>query len=731
MARSLCALLAVMLILVADLRSQHRTAGRHPRLVASPMEVQLMRAERGKYPLFAAAFQNARTLIDSALRRPLDVPVPKDAAGYTHERHKQNYREMQTAGMMYQLTGDERYASFVRDLLLQYAKLYPSLGLHPAAVGKSGGRLFWQTLNESVWLVNTSIAYDLVYEWLSPDDRARIEEGVLRPMAEFFIKDCASTVDRIHNHATWMTAGIGMLGYVLDDKRYIETALKGTKQSGDAGFLRQIDLLFSPDGYYSEGPYYSRYAIYPFFVFAESIERNQPELKVYERRGGVLGKAIEAILQLTTENGDIIQINDAMTKTVKAQELVLAVDYAFARYPNLQHLLSIAAEQGKVTFDAAGLAVAKALNGARPAPYAKRSVELSDGSNGDEGGIGVLRAGEQGSQAMLVLKYTAQGGGHGHFDRLNMLFFDEGRSVLTDYGAARFVNVEPKYGGRYLKENSSYAMQSVAHNTIIVDETSHYAANLEAGEKHPGQRRYVSTNDPSCQVVSAIAPDIANGVSVERTMALVTDAALTRPVVLDVLKVFAKRAHQLDLPFHYEGHLIHTNVRYEARTSSQKPVGKASGYQHLWETAGGESDSTISVTWLLSGRYYTVASAAAPKTKLLFVRTGANDPNFNLRSEPAFLLRRDTTTTVFASIIQPHGVFEPVDELSLGYRPPFNRVRVLFTSDEATVVEYSGDGAIQWRFAVSHGPSDEARSHTVRIGGETLTWTGNHSLIKN
>ena len=30
------------------------------------------------------------------------------------------------------------------------------------------------------------------------------------------------------------------------------------------GFLANVDEPFSPDGYYTEGPYYQRYAMYPF-----------------------------------------------------------------------------------------------------------------------------------------------------------------------------------------------------------------------------------------------------------------------------------------------------------------------------------------------------------------------------------------------------------------------------------------------------------------------------------
>ena len=45
-----------------------------------------------------------------------------------------------------------------------------------------------------------------------------------------------------------------MTGYVLNDKNFVDQALYGLDKSGNAGFLKQLDNLFSPDGYYEEGP---------------------------------------------------------------------------------------------------------------------------------------------------------------------------------------------------------------------------------------------------------------------------------------------------------------------------------------------------------------------------------------------------------------------------------------------------------------------------------------------
>ena len=66
----------------------------------------------------------------------------------------------------------------------------------------------------------------------------------------------------MHNHATWATAAVGMIGFAMNREDYVNKALYGSDETGKrGGFIRQMDYLFSPDGYFTEGAYYQRYAI--------------------------------------------------------------------------------------------------------------------------------------------------------------------------------------------------------------------------------------------------------------------------------------------------------------------------------------------------------------------------------------------------------------------------------------------------------------------------------------
>ncbi len=693
----------------------------------SEAEASEIRAALGSYPLLDASVDEARALVEAAVTYGVEVPQPGEAGGYAHERHKQNYREAFTSGLLYAITGEERYAAFVRDMLEAYADLYPTLGPHPLSHHQLPGKIFHQLLNENVFLVHASIAYDTVYGFLSNAERERFEANVFRPMVQWLTREeNRQAFDQIHNHGTWAVAAAGMTAYVLGDDKLVQQALYGTDLSGDGGYLRQLDLLFSPDGYYMEGPYYIRYAMMPFIFFAEAIERVDPERRVYAYRDGILRKAVRATVRTAFPNGILPPINDASkTMNVRAPEVVLGTDVIYDRFQD-EDLLGVATLQGRVILNGAGLAVARDHHARNEPPRMNwDSVEFLDGPRGDQGGLGILRTGEGAGQSMLLMKYGVHGGGHGHFDKLHFIFYDQNREVVPDYGFGRWINVEPKWGGRYLPEGDSYAKATIAHNTVVVDERTQNGFDPRAAEAVSGERHFFETSDPNVQAMSARADDAYDGVEMQRTMLLVRDDALEHPFVIDLFRIRSEATHTYDYPIHFNGQPMLTSFEYE-RSDMLRVLGTKHGYQHLWEEGRGLSDEVVRFTWLDGGRYYTLHAAPAPNTEVLLARIGAHDPNFNLRSEPAIVLRREAATHLFASVIEPHGSFDEAGEISIRASPVIESVYVLAHDDTASVVRINGPGVV-WTVAVNNGPSTD-RIRQVPVGGTSVELSGNVSV---
>jgi hypothetical protein len=719
----------------------------HPNLILTTESVTEIKAKLGMVPLFDATLEKVKGEVDLQLEKGIQVPIPKDmAGGYTHTQHKLNYATMQKAGILFQLSGDEKYAIYIRDMLLEYAKMFPTLPRHPQTRSYARGKIFWQCLNDSNWLVFTSQAYDCIYSWLPKEQTAYLNKTLFRPYADFLSVETPQYFNRVHNHSTWGNVAVGMIGLVMDDDELVNRALYGLKKEdvdltakdndggfifdkdGKAGFLANLDSPFSPDGFYTEGPYYQRYAMYPFLIFAEALQNKKPELKIFEYKDGVLIKAVDALLNLTDANGEFFPLNDGQKgMSYYTSSLVSAVDIAYYYGSQKPELLSIAKKQNKVQLDATGLSVAEALEENKEQPFIKKSMELRDGSKGNEGGIGILRYQNNDNTLALVLKYSAQGLSHGHYDKLSFSMYENGEEVLQDYGLSRFVNVEQKNGGGYLKENKTFAKHTIAHNTIIQDQTSHFKYDFATGSKNHSEKYLFDVSNPDFQIVSAKETNAYPGTELHRTMVMVKESADSKPFVIDINRITANKNHTYDLPYYYFGQIISTSFDY--KIPKQLTVfGDTYGYQHLWKEAEGiAAAESVQFTWLNNRKFYTITTATNKKDEIILARIGANDPEFNLRKDPSLIIRKkESKNAVYASIIESHGKYDPVKEVANNAYSNFSKIEVIKSSANYTVIKIQFKGGKEKLLIISNINSEKTKEHLININNKTYKWVGSY-----
>ncbi|MEP2988022.1 MAG: heparinase II/III family protein [Parasphingorhabdus sp.] len=675
-------------------------------------------------PLFESELERARSFVDAAMQKGVVVPVPKDpGGGYTHEQHKQNFKIIYQGGQLYKLTGEEKYRDYVRDVLLAYAEMYPALGDHPAKANQNVGRIFWQVLNDAMWLVDSVQGYAAIRDSLSDTDRRNIDDNLFRKAAEFLSTGSARTFSRIHNHATWATAGVGMTGYLLGDKELVDIALLGLDKSGKSGFLRQSELLFSPDGYYTEGPYYQRFALKPFVVFAGAIENNDPARKIFEHRDGILLKALFTTVQLTYE-GRFFPFNDAIRdKSLKTDELYhgVAVAYAKTRDPGL---LSIADWQGRTVLTNEGMMVARDLAAGKASPFPFKSLLLSDGPEGKQGAVAIMRKGDGMTGQALVAKNSSQGMGHGHFDKLSWQYYDNGYEIVSDYGAARFLNIEAKAGGRYLPENESWAKQSIAHNSLVVDEKSHFDGDRKAADKLAPEQLYFSDKMGS-QISTAKMIGAYPGVEFTRTLALLDIEGLGQPLVADVMRVDGEGDHQYDLPLHFNGHIMRVGFDVQSNVGGRPVLGEGNGYQHIWIDAKGLPNSADNafVTWIKDDRFYTSRWVPQAGGETILAESGANDPEFNLRREQMLIQRlKSGKDTVFAGILEAHGRYDGAAERTTASDSQIRTIKHV-RDGEADLLLIETLAGARSVLAISYD-QNEASKHSAEIDGQKISWTG-------
>ena len=653
------------------------------------------------------------------------VPYPKDAGGgYTHEQHKTNYRLLYENALIFQLTKNVSNLLYVKDLFLEYARIYPSLDLHPKQKEQSPGKIFWQSLNEAMWLFYAIQAYDMVKNSLSVDDKNKIENNLLRPMAIFLSKGQPDTFNKIHNHGTWAAASVGMTGYVLNDKNFVDQALYGLDKSGNAGFLKQLDNLFSPDGYYEEGPYYQRFALLPFVIFAKAIDSNQPELKIFDYRDGIILKSIYTSVQLSY-NKLFFPINDVIKdKGINTIELVHAIAIAYDITSD-NTLLEIAKYQNHILLTGYGFKVAQALNLKKERPFTYRTVNLRDGINGKKGALAIIRNNE--NNQTIVMKNTSHGLNHGHFDKLSWIFYDNNNEIVQDYGSARFLNVVQKNGGHYLKENNSFAKQTIAHNTLVVNETSQFNGDWKVSQNHAPEILFFQ-DTKGLKITSAKFEDAYEGVIQERTIASVHIESLEFPIVVDFYSINSNKKNKYDLPLYYNGHLISQtgNLSYH---KVPKILGNSSGYEYIYEKGFMNAQNSLEkITWLKDNRFYTVSIATEDDSEILFGQLGANDKNFNLRSENLFIHRVDNKSNHnYLSVLEPHGEYNPRYEFT---KNPTSSLKSLngIVDGEITLIKLLFLDDSEYHLVFTKIGDDET-SHNYTTQLNNYEWKGHSRLF--
>ena len=721
----------------------------HPNLILTKNGVQEIRQQLGKVPLFDSSLATIKKEVDAEMLNPISVPIPKDmSGGFTHEQHKKNYLILQKAGVLYQILNDEKYAIYVRDVFIEYAKIYPNLPLHPQTRSYAIGKLFWQALNDANWLVYMSQAYDCIYEFLSKKERKFLEKDLFKPAAEFLSVGSPQFFNRIHNHSTWGNVGVGMIGLVMKDKTYIDYALNGLKSDGIAedardndgglikkkgqkpGFFGNLDEPFSPDGYYTEGPYYQRYAMYPFLIFAQALQNDKPEMKIFEYKNGVLLKSVKALLNLTNSAGEFFPLNDGQKgMSYYSSELVTAVDIAYFYDKQDPTLLSVAKSQGQVALDPTGLKVAIAIRDGLEKPFEKKSLLLKDGADGKQGSIGIIRSKKGDNEFTLVMKNTSQGLSHGHYDKLSFSYYNNDNEIVQDYGLARFVNIEQKKGGSYLNENKTWAKQTIAHNTLVQDETSHFNGDFETGSKFFSELFLYDDSNPEIQIVSAKETNAYPKTQLQRTMVVLNLSNFEKPLLLDIFDVKSNEVHQYDLPYYYFGQFLSTNFKYET-PKMLEPLGSKNGYQHLWkEGFASVKDKNTKFTWMNNNQFYSLTSITSSDDQIILARIGANDPEFNLRRDPAFIIRKkDTQNTTFVTALETHGSYGYVSESAKNSYSNIDQLEIVFQDTIYIGIKITDKKGIKTLLLLNTKINDALQKNEISLDNKVYKWTGNYFI---
>ena len=321
--------------------------------------------------------------------------------------HSHYANAIRDGGILYQVTGDTRYARRVREILLAYAAKYLEYPLHTttneAKIG--GGRVGAQTLDEAVWLIPVAQGTDLVWDTLSDGDRQTIAGKLILPAARDVILPHRMG---IHNIQCWKNSAVGLAGFLLGDEALVGAAIDDPER----GYRAQMAKGVQPDGAWYEGAWgYHFYTLSALWPLVEAARNNSLDLY-----GEPFKKMFEAPVQLSMPNLMLPAFNDSVETTVRNPLFELA----YARYRDPAYLPALAGSDRRNEF-ALWFGVDRLPADAATAP-GSRKAEAS--------GYAIL----QQKDTWLCLKFGPHGGGHGHPDKNNFILYTRGRVMFPDPG---------------------------------------------------------------------------------------------------------------------------------------------------------------------------------------------------------------------------------------------------------------------------------------------------------
>jgi len=92
------------------------------------------------------------------------------------------------------------------------------------------------------------------------------------------------------------------------------------------------------------------------------------------------------------------------------------------------------------------------------------------------------------------------------------------------------------------------------------------------------------------------------------------------------------------------------------------------------------------------------------------------------------ILRRKSSSELFASVIEPHGYFSEPEEISLNATPVVQSIRIVANTPDGTIAEVYAKTDLLWTIMVANGSPSSTATHKVNAGGQTYTWTGNYRV---
>ncbi|MCF6176235.1 MAG: heparinase II/III family protein [Victivallaceae bacterium] len=527
--------------------------------------------------------------------------------------HNRNFNKMLYCAKAYVITGDEKFAEFVKKILVGYAERYKKYPHHsnrtPAGVKKrsrAGAHIYEQTLNEAVIsAAKIGPAYDMVAnsKVFTAQDKKFIKDNLILPMLRNMDKNKAGK----SNWQSWHNAAMITLGIAFEVPEWVDKGINAPK----GGFRSQMKTSITADGLWYEGSMgYHYYALSALVYAAQATEGTDIDLW----HSPELIKMLKVPMLYAMPDGTQPRFNDSVKSRPKFNSAVGEAAWAALKDPQLIPILPNRRSWDSVRY---GRDLGKFAG--------KKKQQLTSTLLEDSGHAILRRAGAKGLVA--AFSFAPYHGFHSHFDIMSFVFFGYGKELGVDPGRA----TSQAYR---LPIHKFWYKGTVSHNTVLVDFKPQQGAKTSKLLFFENSANYVAT---AAETSSAYP-----GVTQTRLLVLANDYLL----VIDLM--VAKIPSIFSWIYHNEGEKIATDI--EMKSTNIARLG--SGFDYIRDAQSGTAEKLAQFKFSDAKVDVSLSVAAQGKLKLL---TG-NGPKGKVTERVPLAIVSNAgkrRKMIFAAVIEP------------------------------------------------------------------------------
>lgn len=596
---------------------------------------------------------------DGTWMYPGDFPVTVSPFGKPGHASEVNAIDIVALAMLYQLSGDEKYGEFAKNMILAYADGYNQYG-HPKDWVETryrsaqDGRLSGQFLEDGGWLNRVSFGYDLVRSLPSftPAQQKHVHDDLFVPVVAEFLYGADKGddyLDQPHNRSAMCAAGTLMAGYATEDEAMVNEALYGPKGSKDnPGGITGVhfgEKCLLPDGLWLEGAPGYQTGILSCALFNDAQTLWHHGIDMYRYRNGALKRMLDSSFALAYPDDKLTipALHDSATMKMLADahwlngEVGMAYEYGYLRYkdPRYIPIVNNAWKGFEMTIHAGAPSWFQDL----PTVDAK-TLYPPENVNFYCVGYGVFRLATPSGCAQVLMEYGPNGS-HSHPSKLGIDVFALGQPLLQFPGVI-FPYNDPL--------DQAWFNTTASNCTVGVDEkTQIYSMNwfkFPRGTPHPFASQLVYGSASTMGIQRAWSNTIFTGTVQDRAL------FFTPEYIADIFGNFSNAPHKYDLFWHIVGDLT-TTVKSEPFTFDPK----VDGYNSIQKPTKGSTDQAWTATVTTpNGKVARFVAAGSTRTDLFFGIGPNNWQQAKVKPPAVIIQRRDNTpNTLFGNAIDISG----------------------------------------------------------------------------